>query len=102
VSDFYNAALQKLGIRQKAYQTAFGREGSAGFHVLVDLADYAHAFAADPENLTERQLWEMHGRRQMFFRIFKHIKLTPQELENVARSALQHAAMRLASKGADQ
>lgn len=101
MSDFYNVALQKLGLRQKSYQTAFGREGGPGFHVLVDLADYSHAFAADPENLTETQLWEMHGRRQMFFRIFKHIKLTPLELENVARSALQHAAMRLANKGAE-
>jgi hypothetical protein len=69
--------------------------------VLVDLADYAHAFAADPENLNNDQIREMHGRRQMFFRIFKHLKLTPPELESIARTALLHAAQRLQNKGTD-
>lgn len=100
MSDFYHAALQKLGIRQQAYKTTFA-EGGIAHHVLVDLADYAHAFIADPEGLSNDQIREMYGRRQLFFRIFKHLKLSPAELEGVTRVALQHAAARLANRGTD-
>jgi hypothetical protein len=43
----------------------------------------------------------MHGRRQMYWRIMKHLKLSPQELEDVYKPALISAAARLMHQGDD-
>jgi hypothetical protein len=98
---FYHSALRVLGMRQQTYQAAFG-EGSHGHRALVDLAEYSRAFAADPEKLSHDEIMEMHGRRQMFFRIFRHVKLTPDQLEIVARDALVHTAARLQQSNPNQ
>lgn len=101
-TNLYMMALQKLGFRQRAYQATFG-EGSPGHLTLVDLAVYAAAFVPDTEGLSAGQLREMHGRRQVFFRIYNHLKLAPTELEAVYRSALLRAASRLqSSQGAEE
>lgn len=92
----YRRALEKLGFRQNAYKQAFGIEGSPAYLALVDLADFSAAFQDNPLDLTDAQLREMHGRRQAFFRIWKQLKLTPSEMEVVARGALLRAAQRLA------
>lgn len=92
-------ALQKLGFRQRAYQSAFA-EGSPGHMVLVDLALYCKAFKTD-EVQDPNTLMRMQGRRDVFFRIFDHLKLTPNELEAVYRTAVQRAAVRL-TQGADE
>lgn len=97
---FYQRALQTLGLRQGAYHITFG-VGTPGHNALVDLALYSNAFAADPEKVDHDTLMTMHGRRQAFFRIFKHVKLSPAELEAVARSALLNAAARL-QNGAEE
>ena len=86
-------ALQKLGFRQRAYQSAFG-EGSPGHMVMVDLALYCKAFKTDDVQ-EPNTLMRMQGRRDVFFRIFDHLKLTPNELEAVYRTAVQRAAARL-------
>lgn len=91
----YQVAIEKLGFRQKSYQHAFGIEGSPANLALVDAADYACAFAADPQNLTDAQLREMHGRRQLFFRIWTHLRLNNAEMEIVCKGALLRAASRL-------
>lgn len=87
-------AAQKLGFRQGAYRQTFG-EGSLLHLTLVDLANYSRAFDADNADLDDRQLVRMSGRRDVFFRIIKHLKLTPTELEQVYRPALINAAARL-------
>lgn len=89
----WQKALQRLGYRQHAYQSVF--EGTAKHQVLVDLARYSHAFDPDGDSISHDMLLTMHGRRQMFFRIIHHLKLTPQELEQVYRPALVTAAARL-------
>ena len=94
MNQFYHAALQKLGFRQKAYQSAFA-QGTPLQMVLIDLAKFSGAFVSDPDGMTHDQLMTMHGRRQMFFRIFSQIKMTPQELEEIAKPALIYAASRL-------
>lgn len=89
MTDFMRQAAEKLGFRQKTYQTAF--VGSAMQLVLVDLAQYAQAFDADLPDATPR----MQGRRDVFFRIFNHLKLSPFELEQVYGPAVAQTAARL-------
>jgi len=102
MNSFYYSALQKLGFRQQAYQTAFA-EGSPGHLVLADLADYSRAFNADTDGISHDVLMAMHGRRQMFFRIIHHLKLAPHEIEAVYRTALMRAAARLqTSQGVEE
>lgn len=98
MSDFYQSALHKLGFRQQAYQSAFS-QGSNAHLVLVDLADYSNAFEADIDGISHDQLLTMHGRRQMFFRIINHLKLTQDEIETVYRSAVVRAASKLRRRG---
>jgi hypothetical protein len=94
-------AAQLLGFRQQTYQSAFN--GSAMQLVLVDLAKFARAYDADLDGLSHDQLMAMHGRRQMFFRIVKHLKLSPAELEQVYQPALVHAARRIqTTQGAEE
>lgn len=93
----WNLALQKLGLRQRSYQSVF--DGPL-HNVLVDLARYSGAFEADPNGISRDELLARHGRRQMFFRILHHIKLTSQELEAVYRPALVAAATKLQSQTA--
>jgi hypothetical protein len=88
------AALQKLGFRQRAYQATFG-EGTPGHLVMVDLAIQSRAFMADLDGLTDGQIREMYGKRQMFFYIASHLKLAPTEIETVYRSSVMRTAMRL-------
>jgi hypothetical protein len=100
MSDIFRTVAEKLGYRQKAYQSVFG--GSAMQMVLVDLAAYSKAFDADTDGLSHDALMAMHGRRQMFFRILNHMKLSPIEIEQVYRPALMQAAARLQrTHGAD-
>ena len=94
MNQFYQIALQKLGFRQQAYRSTFA-EGSPAHLVLVDLAKFSRAFQADITGISNDVLREMHGRRQMFFRMTDHLKLTPQELELVYRNALVSAANKL-------
>lgn len=98
---WYQEALQKLGFRQKSYQSAFA--GSAMQLVLVDLAKYSHAFDADVMGQSHDNLLVMHGRRQMFFRILTHLKLSQAEMEHVYQPALVSAARRIqTTQGADE
>ena len=100
MNQFYNRALQKLGLRQSAYKAAFGVEDSPAHAALIDLAEYCCAFDGDMTGLSHDMVMTMHGRRQAFFRLFKHLNLSPTELETVTRSALVHAAARIATAGA--
>lgn len=75
-------AVKSLGLRQRSYQGLFG-EGSPGQHVLAELALYSRAFEPDTDGLNHDTLMTMHGRRQMFFMIVNHLKLSPNELEAV-------------------
>jgi len=92
-------AIEKLGIRQKAYKSAFGVVGSPAYLALIDLADFCAAFQVDPFGLNHDGLMQMIGRRQAFFRVFNHLKLSPTELETVYRGAVLRAAERLADQG---
>jgi hypothetical protein len=93
VSDFIRHAAEKLGFRQKAYQAVFA--GSMLQLVLVDLAKYSNAFEADAENVSDATLRRLQGRRDVFFRIVRHLKLSPLEIEQVYAPALMQAAARL-------
>lgn len=88
-------AIEKLGFRQKAYQTAFGIVGSPQYLALLDLADYCAAWRADFDGIGHDMLMQMHGRRQAFFRVFNHLKLNQNEIETVYKGALVRAAERL-------
>lgn len=92
MNEFVNRALQMFGIRQREYQQIFG---SADNRALLDLALYSRSFQPDVEGMSHDHLLIMHGRRQMFFRIFHHVKLTPAELETVASKAIVRAATML-------
>ena len=101
MNEFIRAAIQRLGFRKQSYQTAFG--GSSMQMVLVDLAKFSRAFDADIEGISHDALLMMHGRRQMFFRILTHLKLSQAELEQVYQPALVQAAARLQrSQGVDE
>lgn len=93
----YQAALEKLGFRQKAYQHAFGIEGSPAHLALVDLADYCGVFSDGFDDPKGERLLLMAGRRQAFFRIWTHLNLTNTEMEIVCKGALLRAASRLTS-----
>lgn len=88
----YRELIEKLGFRQKAYQQAFGIEGSPPYLAIIDLAEYCGAFRADASNLTDAQLREMHGRRQAFFRIWQHLKFNQLQMEIICKGALLRAA----------
>lgn len=94
MNEYVVRALQKLGFRQRSYQQVFA-QGSPGYLALLDLARYSRAFEPDTEGLSDGQIREMHGRRQMFFRIFINVKLSPAELEVVAGDAIVSVAARL-------
>jgi hypothetical protein len=93
MNEFYRRALELLGGRQQSYQSVFA--GSAMHLVMTDLAKFSGAFLSDPDGMTHDDLMKMHGRRQMFFRIYNNLKLSPPELEEIARPALIAAAARL-------
>jgi hypothetical protein len=86
-------AVQTMGLRQRSYQGLFA-EGSPGHHVMVELALYARAYDADQDGISRDQLMTMHGRRQMFFHIVNHLKLSPNELEGVYLSIASRATTR--------
>ena len=88
-------AIEKLGIRQRAYKQAFGIVGSPQYLALLDMADYCGAWNGDSANMGHDMLMQMVGRRQAFFRIFNHLKLSQAEIETVYRGALLRAAERL-------
>lgn len=92
--EFYRRAVEKLGFRQKAYQQAFGISGSPANLALIDLGVACCAFTDDPLDLTDAQLREQHGMRRAFFRIWKNLNLSPQEMELVARQTLLRAVDR--------
>jgi hypothetical protein len=94
-------AVKTLGLRQKSYQNLFA-EGGPNHHVLVELALYSNAYDADPDDINRDRLMMMHGRRQMFFHIVNHLKLSPNELEGLYLSiAARQAARFPAMQGED-
>jgi hypothetical protein len=98
----YDRAREMLGFRQRAYQTAFS-EGTPAHLVLTDLAVFCRAFGGDVDGIDQNTLMTMHGRRQVFFRIIEHLKLSPLEIEAVYRSTLMRSAARLqTSEGASE
>lgn len=94
MNHWFHVAAQKLGIRQQAYRATFG-EGAPGHSVVVELATYCRAFDPDVDGMTHDQIMVMHGRRQVFFRILKQLRLSPHELEAISHNALLQAAARL-------
>ena len=75
-------AMKSIGLRQRSFQSLFA-PGAPGHHVLAELALYSKAFEADADDLSHDKLMMMHGRRQMFFHIINHLKLSPNELEGI-------------------
>ena len=73
-------------IDQKFYQSALSNDALA--LVMEDLAVYCNAFKPDVDNLSAHELMKMHGRRQVYFRIVDHLKLTPNEMEAVYRNVV--------------
>ena len=94
-------AVQSLGLRQRSYQGLFG-EGSPGHHVMTELALYSRAFAADDDGLSRDMLMTMHGRRQMFFHIVNHLKLSTTELEGIYLTIATRTAARRPYQGAQE
>ena len=75
-------AVKSIGLRQRSYHGLFG-EGGPNHNVMTELALYARAFDADQDDLSHDKLMMMHGRRQMFFHIVNHLKLSVDELEAI-------------------
>lgn len=96
----YDRWSRMLGLRQQAYQSVFG-EGGPGHSVLVDLAEFCCAFKADADGIDKDKLLTMHGRRQVYFRILDHLKLSPMEIEAVYHDALLARARMVPSRGAE-
>jgi len=70
--------LRTIGLRQRSYQSLFAEPNHK---VLAELALYSNAFRADVDGLSHDMIMIMHGRRQMFFHIVDHLKLSVDELE---------------------
>lgn len=83
------AAIDKLRVRKKAYQTIFAsREMTAA---LADLANFCGAFGTDlvlkqSTDVSIEKTLVMRGRRDAFFRIFQHLHLEPDELALLYRA----------------
>ena len=86
-------AVKTIGLRQRSYQSLFA-EGSRGHHVLTEIALYSMAFDADADGLSRDTVMTMHGRRQMFFHIVNHLKLSPMELESIYITVAPRSAAR--------
>ena len=95
----YRRALEKLGFRQKSYKSAFGIVGSPQYIALIDLADYCGAWRGDHDGIAHDVLMQMVGRRQAYFRLFNHLKLSQPEMEIVYKGAILRAAERLNPQG---
>lgn len=64
--------------KKAAYQVAF--TGNGGSEVLADLADFCHFFKTTAAPEDDRLAAMREGRRQVFLRIYHHLKLTPEQL----------------------
>jgi hypothetical protein len=83
---FAKAALDLIGNRRQAYVATFAAERE---FVMTDLAKFCRAFGEDPDKPNETyeaRLVEM-GRREVFWRIWRHLNLTEVELAAVYRAA---------------
>lgn len=77
--------------RQRVYSVTFD-EGGPGHAALQDLALFCHAFDTDVDGISHDQFLIMCGRRQAFFRIFKALNLSAEEMDMVARSTVVRRA----------
>ena len=83
MSDFVERAKQFLFSRQTAYRAVF--QGPMSDVVLADLAKFCRAsestYHPDP-----RVAAQLDGRREVFLRIFQHLKLNSDDLWKLYQS----------------
>lgn len=72
--------LDKLKLRQRAYQQTFGAPGTPAHDAFVDLARFCHAFHNEVSYGDHDTTLVMAGRRQAFFHIWEHLHIDPSEL----------------------
>lgn len=81
--DIYDEAKALLQSRKQAYETVF-HEGVDARIVLQDLAEFcrAHKSAFNADSRVHAML---EGRREVWLRIEKYVKLSPDELWEITR-----------------
>lgn len=72
--------IDRLRLRKRAYQAAFGAAGTPGFEAMKDLAKFCRAFEAGAVPGNHDATLIMAGRREAFFRIWQHLYLEPGQL----------------------
>lgn len=82
------AAIDKLRLRKREYQSAFGVPGTPGFDAMRDLARFCRAFGNDVVVGDHDRTLILAGRREAFWRIFQHLKLEPDELAVLYRATM--------------
>lgn len=79
--------IDRLRLRKRQYQTAFGIEGSAGHEAFLDLARFTGAFSTTIHQNKDAVIFQA-GMRAAFFRIWNHLHLEPAELAAVYRATV--------------
>lgn len=73
--------------RKASYQVVFNAPG-AGARVLLDLADFCHAFKTTEAPGDDGLAKIREGRRQVFLRIQHHLNLSPEQLSVLYRDVI--------------
>lgn len=76
----------KLRMRKRGYQVAFGQPG--GQVAWTDFARFCRAFENEDMPADRDRMLILFGRREAFFRIFAHLKLEPDELAQFFRAVV--------------
>jgi hypothetical protein len=79
--------IDKLRARKQQYQHAFAK-GAPAHEALVDLAKFCRAFDNDVVPGDHDRTLILAGRREAFFRIWRHLHLEPQELVALYRATV--------------
>lgn len=84
---FLPRAIDFLRRRKKAYVAIF-QPGTALHDALVDLARFSRAFGNEVVIGDHDSTLILAGRREMFWRIYSHIHLEPDELAVLYKAAI--------------
>lgn len=92
IDRFRQWATEKVSFRQRVYKRDIPLEALSDLGVFCGVWD--DGSVAD---VSDARLRELHGRRQAFFRLWKHLKLSPVAFETAYQDEIERRA-RVAAK----
>lgn len=81
----FTGLLDKLRLRKANYQRTFG-PGAPLFGAMADLANFCRPFGNDVVIGDHDRTLVLAGRREVFWRIYAHLNLQPDELAELYKA----------------